>query len=230
MRKILLVTIAIVICAAGLITFSQSDEKKAVYKPSHPVRNIPELAADAKSKGIAEIIAPPAIIEYPTMPSADVLFSRFTVAAVQVRTIQPHYEGKYQVQIVSDVTLNILQVLSSKENQRESANVPMPSSITVTVHGGTILENEVKVTQRSRFPVLMPNQNFIVILDSRLVDDKSRYYLPFGPDSIIALDSDNKLQSSPWIHSEVLKKFLEENSISSLSDFQVKVQAARRSQ
>lgn len=227
MRRVLHIAVALCVGIVAAIGLSQGTDRTHVYRPSHPVRNLPEMSADAKSRGLIEIEAPSAIVDYPAMPGVDVLLAHFTFAAVQVRTVQPHYEDTYQTQIVSDVTFDVSEVLSAKR-QNGNSNPGLPPTLTVTVYGGTVLENGVKVTQRS-IPELKPDQRFIAILDSAPKDGKTRYNLAFGRNSLIALNSNDILQPSPWITSPILQKFLNDNAISSLSDFQATFKAAKTS-
>ena len=200
----------------------QKDQKDEYYQPSHPVRNVQEMAKDAKENGLKKIVVPPTLVDYNEVPGVDEIFSRNATALVKVRTIESFYKEPYRSKVNSNLTLDIVQYITGKETITSNVGVA-PSAVTVEVLGGDLVDNGVEVVQRSRFPKFQVGDEFVAVLSAREENGRTRYSLPYGPDSLIGIDSNGSIKSSPWLRAGSLKDFLAQNKIKSLTELDARI-------
>lgn len=221
------ITLALVIAA-----HSQEKQNDRFYHPSRHVRNIPEVAEDAREKGLKKIVVAPTLVDWNELPGVDEIFSNNATALVEVRRIESYYEAPYKAFISSSVTLRIVRYLAGSTHissntapEVHKCEVPQsaPSEIVVTIQGGDIFDNGIEVEQPSRYPQLQVGQHFIAIVGVRCSDGKLIYALPYGPDSLIAIDRNGHLQRSPWLRAGGLRGFLDQYQIKFMTELRTRI-------
>jgi hypothetical protein len=185
------------------------------YHPSRKVHDIPDTVADAKARGMHEIRVLSPLISYVTMPDLDEALSVAAMALVRVSKRDSFYSDSDKTDIRSSVTFDVIEYLSGPEiiskidPKAVRSHTPGGSpTVQIAIEGGTLIENGVKVVQRSRYPKLEPGQKYIAFLSAREDDGVIRDILPFGPNSLIGVNADGIVEHSPWITSDGLRNFL----------------------
>jgi hypothetical protein len=221
--KVLVPSLILTLCSARGIT-AQTTDTGEYYHPSRHVRNVPDIAADAASKGLQSIRIQPLLIDYVEMPNNMVdLLSGYTEVIARVAGSSSRLEGVYRDSIVTDIALDGVEYIAGKELPVDAGKRP----ITVTIHGGAIVEQGIHITQPTGFPGLEPGQAIAVLLDCETVNGKAICSIPWGFDSVALVSPAGSISFARWMKNGTIKTFLEDESITTLAQLQAAFKAVR---